>query len=502
MTKRWMAGRGSTWRTAVGGGLVAATMVVSGVAGIAAQDATPDAIQTPSGADATPEGVAGAATATALQAGSLTQARPYLVPAEGSSATITPILTSGETVGDYQMAGVPDGLGAYRDGDEVVLYVNHELTPEEDENLSAARVSRLVLDPTTGAVKSGRYVLDGTEGYERLCSASLAGPEVGFDQPLFLTGEEATGGPKGGLVLGIDGATGKVTEMPWLGHFAHENQIVVPGFQNKTVVLLGDDNSEGSELYLYEADSPADVLAGKGQLYVFKGDNATGTTDVAKGAELTGSFVPVDQASNVDPETLQNAVDQAGAFRFVRVEDVTYDRTNTTTVYFADTGDNAEPNVATPTDQPLTANGRVYSMTLDPSDPTKVTGFKVVIDGDAGDDVRNPDNLDATASTILIQEDLNGYNRAENSEAVGRILAYDIASGSVTPVAQIDQSDDPNRLVDAGDKAGSWESSGIIDVSSIFGEGTFLVDVQAHSLNVPQFGKEDEGGQILLLKTS
>lgn len=502
MTMHRMASRRHAWRTAVGGGLMAATMILGGVAGIAAQDATPDAIQSDSGADATPEGVAAAATPAALEAGSLTQARPYLVPAEGSSVTITPLLTSGEMVGDYQMAGVPDGLGAYKDGNDVVLYVNHELTPEEDENLSSARVSRLVLDATTGAVKSGRYVLDGTEGYERLCSASLAGPEVGFDQPVFLTGEEATGGAKGGLVLGIDGATGTVTEMPWLGHFAHENQVVVPGFQNKTVVLLGDDNSKGSELYLYVADSPADIMSGKGQLFVFKGDNASGTADIAKGDELSGSFVPVDQASNVDPDTLQAAVDEAGAFRFVRVEDVTYDRTNTTTVYFADTGDDQEPNLATPTGQPLTANGRVYSMTLDPSDPTTVTAFKVLIDGDAGDDIRNPDNLDATASTLMIQEDINGYNRAENSEAVGRLLAYDFASGTITPVAQIDQSDDPNLLVDAGDKAGSWESSGVIDVSSIFGEGTFLVDVQAHSLKVPQFGKEDEGGQILLLKTS
>jgi hypothetical protein len=483
------------WRSGAASGLVATIMIFGTAVGIAAQDATPAV----AGAAATPVGTA---TAAALQPGQLTQARPYLIPAEGSSVQITPLLTSGDTIGDYQMAGVPDGLGAYKDGDQVVLFMNHELTPEEDENISSARVSRLVLDPTTGAVLSGGYPIDGTEGYERFCSATLAGADVGFDQPVFLTGEETTGGPKGGLVVGVDGATGKVTEMPWLGHLAHENQIVVPGFTGKTVLFLTDDNSEGSEAYLYVADSPADVISGRGQLYVFKADTGTGTADIAKGDELTGSFVPVDQTNNTDADALQAAVEKAGAFRFVRLEDSAYDRTKTNTIYFADTGDNADPNIATPTGQPLTTNGRIYSMTLDPADPTKVTSLKVLLDGDTGDDIRNPDNLAASASTLMIQEDLNGYNRAENSDATGRILAYDIGGGSVTPVATIDQSDAADKLVDAGDKAGSWESSGIINVSDIFGEGTFLADVQAHSLKVPQFGKEDESGQLLLLRVS
>jgi hypothetical protein len=43
--------------------------------------------------------------------------------------------------------------------------MNHELTRQDETNLSAARVSRLVLDGVTGAVKDGKYILDGTEGY-------------------------------------------------------------------------------------------------------------------------------------------------------------------------------------------------------------------------------------------------------------------------------------------------------------------------------------------------
>jgi len=458
------------------------------VSGVAAQNATP--VASP---EASP-----VASPVAVAPGQLTTARPYVVAIDPSTLQITPILTTGETVGDYQMAGVPDGLGAYKDGSDVVLFMNHELTTVEDANISGARVSRLVLDASTGAVKSGEYIYDGTEGFERFCSAYMAGPWDGFDKPTFLTGEETTGSPKGGLSVAIDGATGQPTELPWLGHIDHENEVAIPGFTGKTVIVTTDDNSKGSEVYLYVADSPADVLAGKGQLYVFKADNAAGTADIKKGTELTGTFVPIDQADNTDGDALQAAADSAGAFKFVRTEDVTYDRTNTTTIYFTDTGDDQDPNLAAD-GTPLTKNGRLYAMTLDPADPTKASGFKVLLDGDQGDDILNPDNIDANKTTIMLQEDRNDYNRHENSDDTGRILAYDIASGKVTPIAKVDQSDGAG-LVDPGDEAGSWESSGIINVSDIYGEGAWLVDVQAHTIKVPQFGKEDEGGQLLLIR--
>ncbi|MFN8592750.1 MAG: DUF839 domain-containing protein [Thermomicrobiales bacterium] len=474
-----MSGRIVAWGAA-------AMLLSSQVFSAAAQDATPV-----TGAMATP---------TVLEAGQFTIERPFLIPAEGANITITPLLTAGEKVGDYQMAGVPDGLGAYLGEEGAVVFMNHELSKEGDENLSDSRVSRLVLDPATGAVLSGSYVVTGTEGYWSLCSASLAGPEVGFDPPVFLTGEETAEGPKGGLAMAINAVDGTITELPWLGHFSHENQIAVPGFEGKTVVVATDDDSNGSELYMYIAASPADFLAGKGQLYVFKADNAAGTADIAKGTTLTGSFIPVDQANNTDAKTLQDKVWADGAFRFVRTEDITYDRNSSNILYFTDTGDNEDPNLAGD-GAPFTQNGRLYSLTLDPADPTKVTAFTVLLDGDAGDELRNPDNIDADKSTIMIQEDLNSYNRAENSDAVARIWAYSIADGTLTPVALLDQSAG-DGLVDAGDKAGSWESSGILNVSEIFGEGTWLTDVQAHSITAPQFGGEDESGQLLIIRPS
>ena len=54
---------------------------------------------------------------------------------------------------------------------------------------------------------------------------------------------------------------------------------------------------------------------------------------------------------------------------------------------------------------------------------------------------------------------------------------------------------------------GAWESSGIVDVSTLFGAGAFLLDVQAHGWDMDAGTGNDapavpkrERGQLLLLK--
>lgn len=51
-----------------------------------------------------------------------------------------------------------------------------------------------------------------------------------------------------------------------------------------------------------------------------------------------------------------------------------------------------------------------------------------------------------------------------------------------------------NQLEEMAAKHGDWESSGILDVSKYFGKGSWLINVQAHTLK--------EGGQLLLLNIS
>ena len=68
----------------------------------------------------------------------------------------------------------------------------------------------------------------------------------------------------------------------------------------------------------------------------------------------------------------------------------------------------------------------------------------------------------------------------------------------------IDKDANPTR-----GNLGAWESSGIIDASSIFGHGAFLVDVQAGTLVINEEVRQEgpdtltyqrDGGQLGLLR--
>lgn len=75
--------------------------------------------------------VAAAATvslsAQSLITGPSSSQTPYLTPtAPGWSSTS--ILTVGDAIGGYQMVGIPDGLGAFSNGDgTMTVLANHEL---------------------------------------------------------------------------------------------------------------------------------------------------------------------------------------------------------------------------------------------------------------------------------------------------------------------------------------------------------------------------------------
>ncbi len=78
--------------------------------------------------------------------------RPFLIAAERSDVEITPLITSGDMVGDYRMAAVPDGLGLMMDGDKAVRYVDQELTTQDvDEGDTAGnRESAGIIDASGG----------------------------------------------------------------------------------------------------------------------------------------------------------------------------------------------------------------------------------------------------------------------------------------------------------------------------------------------------------------
>ena len=84
-----------------------------------------------------------------------------------------------------------------------------------------------------------------------------------------------------------------------------------------------------------------------------------------------------------------------------------------------------------------------------------------------------------------------------------RVWRYGLPAGGLTVVAEVNQAVPGAPTLNRG----SWESSGIVDVSSVFGPGAFLLDVQAHGWDETLSGGNDapavpkrEHGQLLLLR--
>jgi hypothetical protein len=170
---------------------------------------------------------------------------PYVVGVDAAISTVS-LLTVGDETSDgtgWQMVGIPDGLGAFDNGDGTfTVLMNHELGATEgvvrDHGFAGAFVSKLTIDKTTLEVLSGEDLITQAFGYNamtgnydplagpigRLCSADLPAetaffnPETGLGYNggrIFLSGEEigAEGRAFAHFVTGTE--AGKSTS--WLG---------------------------------------------------------------------------------------------------------------------------------------------------------------------------------------------------------------------------------------------------------------------------------------------
>ncbi len=344
------------------------------------------------------------------------KARAQLTPA-AAGVQIRPILSTGEMVGTYQMSGVPDGLGAYAasgpraqggGGEGLQVMMNHELDGEKPSGVGA-RISQLDLDRTARRVRAARYPLDGSEGFLRFCSATLATMD---GRRLFLTGEESTddgdltsarddGLGRGGSSIALDPETGRYRETRHFGLLPHENLVPVDGL-DEAVVLTTEDGEPGeneSQLYAYIAPSFRHAIAGRrGSLHVWKADRRResdadpSTDDIAEGERVRGRFVPLSEEDNADADALEDAAQAKDAFDFERLEDAALSRTGNGSLHIADTGAAGSQSV----------RGRLYRFDFERSDPRRAT-LTLELDADAQalrpDPVKlvNPDNLDTSA---------------------------------------------------------------------------------------------------------
>jgi hypothetical protein len=445
-----------------------------------------------------------------------------------SQASLKPLITVGDPIPGQESnadpeqrvwAPIPDGLGAFSEGGSLVLFANHEITSSGvDGKFPYARVSRLELDPATLSVTGGSYAVTGKVTgflFQRLCSATFAGPETGLGDGWFLTGEESVTSGAEGMQLAVKRDGSDTRKLPWLGRFAHENYIAVPGVSGKVVLMGTDDNQPAgfgtslrSELYMYVADGADAVLAGTGKLYVFTSSAVASSGYLTAGSPVNGEFVEVPGAGALTADQLQTAVDGLGAFKFVRLEDIDYARHTgsqgrTPTLYFVDTGNiNARCGA-----DPCDLFGSIYRMDLDPADPTHNARLSLLARsrGVAAGDWASPDNVAASGQSLMVQEDpaYSDFNRPE------RIWNFKFRSdgslGAPQAVVELETQKFTGNV--CSDAAGTcWESSGIIDASEWLGDGTWLFDVQAHTLPFSYKDGETtvnltkEGGQLLYLR--
>jgi hypothetical protein len=239
---------------------------------------------------------------------------------------------------------------------------------------------------------------------------------------------------------------------------------------------------------------------------------------------------------------LQYWSDLNNVFQFVRVEDIAYDKRPGmgNVVYVVDSGRGTSG--AAPLPPRTSTNGRVWRMVLDPDDPTKVDSLSIMVEGDDNPvktlgEVHQPDNIETTQTGLLLTEDPGSSQQFVPADqglpnATTARLWYVPFSGTPAVVASVNQSaDEGSTDVDPADNPpfvggsfpispgnwGAWESSGIVDASAAFGQGAFLIDVQAHTLWVdsapgydtfvdgttntdPDFTFKREGGQLLLIR--
>jgi len=441
--------------------------------------------------------------ATGPGSGYLTSAAP-LVRSLRPDVRLTAILTAGDTLfsndpgaDPFVFAGMAAGLGARDRGDGTAeVYVAHE--DAWLDGVEGAMVSRLVLDLRNSGVLAAECLLRPDRGYLGFAHAALLDSKVGFLRPELVVNERSNR-RRFPLVSGIDALTGQVQDLPWLGAMRHKSAISLPSTGGKTILVMtgGSTTFSADQLYLYIATSDTDVLAGRGQLYVFRANPAEVPLESRDAAHLrralpvTGSFVPVDDASARSPASLDPAVQGLSCLNFVRLEGLAADRERMGAFYFTDRLGHGQEGMV----QTAAGGGRLYHVTLDAFDPTQVSELSVVLDSSEGDDLFRPSSIDTDDQCVMIQE----YPGARGIHA-SRILRYDLRSRRLEAVAVCAERDTRGRADPSG-VGGEWETSGITNVSDLFGEDSWLFTVQAHTVEIRQDRRRTgEGGQILLLR--
>lgn len=455
-------------------------------------------------------------------AAALTSTPSYL-QGVARGVVFTPLLSVGDSVNTkpdgvtpYRMVGIPDGLGVIdNDDDTFTVLMNHELNATvgvaRAHGGKGAFVSKWTFNKNTLQTLRGEDLIQAVSTYNatsgvwnppaagvafgRFCSADLPEKEAfwnkntktGFNGRIFMNGEE-TGTEGRAIAHVVTGAAAGISyELPHLGKFSWENSVANPGTGDKTVVAGTDD-------------------AGNGQIYVYIGQKSKTGNAIAQ-AGLTGGSLWGLQVAGVVNETDATVLTSPHAFTLVslgnvaswtgarlemesvakgvtgfqRPEDAAWNADNPTELYFVTTAS-------------FTNKTRLWRLRFNDLSNLPAGGtVQLLVDGG---EARMLDNLaiERKGRFAITQEDPGG------NDHIAKVWRYDLRSSPQSPVFQAIGQFDPNRFAPGAPNflTNDEESSGVIDVGKILGNGYYLLDAQIHKANPdPELVEE---GQLLLMR--
>jgi hypothetical protein len=485
-----------------------------------------------------------------------TGSTPYVLPLLAGTDTISIFtvdntgINADDSVGGYGMAGVPDGMGAYDNGDGTfTLLLNHEIP----SGLGVARahggvgafVSEWIISKNTLGVLAGSDLIKTVFGWNvatqasdtsplvnavffRFCSADLpartafynSATGLGSQERIFMDGEEdsthgwalahvATGASKGKTyILGKFNLTTNGSGRTGVGNW--ETLVANPFEQDKTIVIGNSDGGTGLQ---------------NNALAVYVGTKLSSGTEADKAGLTNGTlkFVRVDnnaveivnnttRATNITSGTRFSLSDSSST-TFSRPEDGAWNPNNPREFYFVTTDqlDNLSDGLGN-----QIGMTRLWRLTFDNlANPDAGGKIDLLIDGRTVDGLKANmfDNIavNRQSGRLLLQEDVGGAPHN------GKMWEYDPVSDALTMITR----HDPARF---GDRAGGFttpatfpfnndeETSGVIDITDIMagsalatgnpGEAWYISSDQAHYTPAGGTGitpAQVEGGQIFVI---
>jgi hypothetical protein len=480
----------------------------------------------------------------------------YIMPT-AAGWTSTALLTAGNEVKGYRMGGIPDGLGAFDNGDRTItVLMTHEIVPGQGavraHGGAGAYVSRWVINKDTLEVVDGRDFLAAPEklnlwsngnwkagdlsagkllDINRLCSADLAPVSAfynaasgkGYNGRLFLTGEEG-GNNNANRAFAFVIDEGTAYELPAFSFGKPRDEAdPPPSWEN----LLAHPATGDTTLVMALSDG------GTNQAYVYIGAKQGERSPVEKAGLANGRIFSL-LVSGVRAENRNTNVGLAKSLvgkgegkrislaapnkgtSFLRPEDGAWDPRRSNVFYFVTTDRNnfaADASAHANQDGTQIGRSRLWAVTFDDvtkvaADGTPTATLEMLLDGSEGGDMF--DNIAVDSSGVIYLCEDPGDSRRN-----ARIWTYDTATGAFAAIMQFDPAKfgglvGQTYTAPVAPFVDDKETSGVIDVTDLLADASWfkagskavLVDVEAHfayDINDKIGAELVQGGQLLLL---